>query len=209
MTVVEKQADPRPPECTRDPLRIAMRWAPLAGFAVCVGLVAWGWFSGVLQTRESLQVWIGSLGWWGPVAFLVLSTAVVVFPVIPGGLLVLSAPVLFGGVEGTIYNYIAVCTGSILDFIIARHHGLTLIERMFAPRTVEKWLGWTRSRHFTAGFALAIALPVAPDDLLCYIAGTTRMRLRTFVWIILTCKPWALIAYGLGVSAVLSRWIPW
>ena len=55
----------------------------------------------------------------------------------------------------------------------------------------------------------SIALPIAPDDLLCYVAGTTRMRWRTYVWIILLCKPWALIAYGLGVSAVLLKFLPW
>ena len=65
------------------------------------------------------------------------------------------------------------------------------------------------SAHFTRAFALAIALPVAPDDLLCYIAGTTRMTWRTYVAIILLCKPWALIAYGLGVSALLLRFLPW
>src|SRR5699024_9307126 len=58
-------------------------------------------------------------------------------------------------------------------------------------------------------FALAIALPIAPDDLLCYIAGTTRMRWRTYVAIILLCKPWALIAYGLGISALALRFLPW
>ncbi len=85
-----------------------------------------------------------------------------------------------------------------------------LIERMFAPpKTVEKLLGWTRSSHFTRLFATAIALPVAPDDLLCYIAGTTKMRWRTYVLIIVTCKPWSLIAYGLGVSALLMRFLPW
>lgn len=193
----------------RDPLRIAARFSPLLGLGLSVGLIWWGLQSGVLQSLENLQAFIDSLGAWGPAVFLVVSVASVVFPIVPGGLLVLAGPVLFGAVEGTLYNYVAVSAGSMLNFLIARHVGLSLIERIFRPRTVEKFLGWTRSPHFTRAFATAIALPIAPDDLLCYIAGTTKMRWPTYVWIILLCKPWALIAYGLGVSALVMRFLPW
>lgn len=193
----------------RDPLRIAARFSPLLGLGLSIGLVWWGLQSGVLQSLDNLQAFIDSLGAWGPVVFLLASTASVVFPIVPAGLLVIAGPVLFGPLEGTIFNYLAVCAGSLLNFLIARHVGLALIERIFPVRTVEKFLGWTRSAHFTRAFAVAIALPVAPDDLLCYLAGTTRMRWRTYVAIILLCKPWALIAYGLGVSALLLRFLPW
>lgn len=193
----------------RDPVRIAARLSPLLGLGLSVGLIWWGLQTGVLQSLENLQAFIDSLGTWGPIVFLVVSVASVVFPIVPGGLLVLAGPVLFGAVEGTLYNYVAVSAGSMLNFLIARHVGLSLIERIFRPRTVEKFLGWTRSPHFTRAFATAIALPIAPDDLLCYIAGTTKMRWRTYVWIILLCKPWALIAYGLGVSALVMRFLPW
>lgn len=193
----------------RDPVRIAARLSPLLGLALSIGLVVWGLQTGVLQSLENLQVFIGSLGAWGPIAFLIASVASVVFPIVPAGLLVLAGPVLFGPLEGTLYNYVAVCAGSLLNFLIARHVGLSLIERIFPERTVEKFLGWTRSPRFTRAFAIAIALPVAPDDLLCYIAGTTKMRWRTYVAIILLCKPWALIAYGLGISALVMRFLPW
>lgn len=194
---------------TRDPVRLAAQLSPLLGLGISIALVWWGLQTGVLQSLDNLQAFITSLGAWGPVAFLVVSTASVIFPIVPGGLLVIAGPVLFGAVEGTVYNYLAVCTGSLLNFLIARHVGLALIERIFPARAVEKFLGWTRSTHFTRAFALAIALPVAPDDLLCYIAGTTRMKWRTYVLIILLCKPWALIAYGLGVSALILRFLPW
>lgn len=198
-----------PAPARRDPLRLAAQLSPLLGLGLSIALVWWGLESGVLQSLGNLQVFIDSLGAWGPVAFLIASAASVVFPIVPAGLLVIAGPVLFGPIEGTVYNYLAVCAGSLLNFTIARHVGLGLIERMFRPRTVEKFLGWTRSGHFTRAFALAIALPIAPDDLLCYIAGTTRMRWRTYVAIILLCKPWALIAYGLGISTLVMRFLPW
>ncbi|WP_114855037.1 TVP38/TMEM64 family protein [Brachybacterium sp. YJGR34] len=199
----------RPARPRRDPVRLAVRLAPLLGLALSIGLVWAGLQTGVLQSLDNLQAFIGSLGHWGPIAFVVVSIASVVVPVVPGGLLVIAGPVLFGAVEGTILNYLGVCAGSLLNFLIARHVGLDLIERLFGTKSIEKVLGWTRGRHFTRAFATAIALPVAPDDLLCYLAGTTRMRWRTYVAIILLAKPWALIAYGLGVSALLLRFLPW
>ncbi len=55
----------------------------------------------MLQSLENLQAYIDSLGaWGGPLAFLLVSTASVMFPVVPGGLLVVAGPVLFGPVEG-------------------------------------------------------------------------------------------------------------
>ncbi|MGO1283569.1 MAG: TVP38/TMEM64 family protein [Brachybacterium sp.] len=207
--IVRTASSPPAAAPARDPLRLAAQLSPLLGLGLSIGLVWWGLQAGVLQSLENLQAFIDSLGAWGPIVFLVVSAASVVFPIVPAGLLVLAGPVLFGPVEGTVYNYIAVCAGSLLNFLIARHVGMSLIERIFRPRTVEKFLGWTRSPHFTRAFAVAIALPVAPDDLLCYIAGTTRMRWRTYVAIILLCKPWALIAYGLGISTLVMRFLPW
>lgn len=192
-----------------DPLRLGVRLAPLLALGIAAGLIGWGLHSGVLSSLANLQAFIGSLGVWGPIAFLVICTALVVFPVVPGGLAVIAAPVLFGPLIGTLYTYIAVCSGLLVNFTIGRYVGLGLIERLFAPRSVEKLLGWTRRRGFTRAFAVAMALPVAPDDLLCYLAGTTRMRWSSAAVLIVLCKPWSLLLYGLGVSALVLQVLPW
>lgn len=206
---VDTSAAEAPARTRRDPLRVAAQLSPLLGLGLSIALVWWGLDTGVLRSLDSLQAFIVSLGGWGPAAFMLASAASVVFPIVPAGLLVIAGPVLFGPIEGTLYNYLAVCAGSFLNFAIARHVGLSLIERIFSPKTLEKFLGWTRGDGFARAFAIAITLPVAPDDLLCYIAGTTRMRWRTYIAIILLCKPWALIAYGLGISALIMRFLPW
>lgn len=207
-------AAPAAPERTavaaqRDRRGLALRLSPLLGLIVSAVLVWWGIEAGVLTSLESLRAFITALGAWGPLAFLVITVALVVFPVIPGGLTVIAAPVLFGAVEGIALAYLAVCTGLLLNFTIGRYVGLGLLEKALAPRTVEKYLGWTRRPGFTRAFAAAITVPIAPDDLLCYLAGTTRMRWRTAAVIILLGKPWSLMVYGLGVSAVLLRLLPW
>lgn len=193
----------------RDPLRTAARLSPLLGLAASVALVWWGIETGVLSSLESLRAFIASLGAWGPIAFMILTVALVVFPVIPGGLTVIAAPVLFGAVEGIALAYVAVCLGLLLNFTIGRYVGLGMLERLLSPRTIEKYLGWTRRPGFARTFAALITVPIAPDDLLGYIAGTTRMRWRTYAAIVLLCKPWSLMLYGLGVSTLVLRLLPW
>lgn len=137
------------------------------------------------------------------------AVAVIAFPLVPGGLLVVAAPVLFGPVEVTILSYLGVCAGSLAAFALARRHGVGLIGRLVGPRALGAMRDRLSGPRATGAFALAIVLPVAPDDLLCYLVGTTRMRARTFALIILLGKPAALIAYGLGVSTLLLHLLPW
>lgn len=181
-----------------------VRVAPLAGLVLSAVVVLVGWQAGIFDSLSALREFTEQLGWFAPAAFMLLQVALVIFPVIPiGGATVLAAPLLFGPVEGTIYNYLSICVGSFADFALARRYGLALIRRFVPPRLVEKYLQSTRSPHFTRGFALAILLPLAPDDILCYFAGTTAMRTRTFAAIILLAKPWTILAYSLGGSALV------
>lgn len=181
-----------------------VRAAPLMGLVLSAVVVLVGWQAGIFDSLTALREFIQQLGWFAPAVFMLLQVALVVFPVIPiGGVTVLAAPLLFGPVEGTIYNYVSICAGSLAAFALARRYGMALIQRFVPQRLVEKYLRFTRSPHFTRGFAVAILLPLAPDDILCYFAGTTAMRRRTFVAIILLAKPWAILAYSLGGSALV------
>ena len=177
----------------------------LVGLAAAVGVTGVGIQHGVFESLEALQTYINSLGVWGPLAFFAFLVSQTVVPIGFGGVMVVSAPLLFGSMRGVALAYLAVCLGSIINFSLARRYGLMIISNLAKPKAARKYLNWTRSNHFTRLFALAIAFPVAPDDYLCYVAGTSRMRARTFLMILLTCKPWSLIAYSLGISTLLLK----
>lgn len=191
-----------------DWLRTSAKVAPFVGLAAVLVLIAFGVHHGTLSSRENLQHFVLGFGWAAPLCFLVLSMATVVFPIIPAGLLVVAAPLMFGPIEGFIVNYIAVCAGSIINFAIARSVGVGLIRRLFSEKSVDKYMEWTGHKNFTRAFTVAILLPVAPDDLLCYLAGTTAMKWRTYLLIILLCKPPTLLVYSLGISELVSRFVP-
>lgn len=189
-----------------------LRWSRRATVVGWLGwgvLVAWGVRSGALTSVGHLQELLAGFGLWAPAVYAVVGAGEAVFPVVPGSVTVMAAPVLFGPVAGTLAAYAATCLGSTVVFLLSRHVGADLLHTRFRQATVDRYLGWLGHRHFTRWFAVAIALPVAPDDLLCYLAGMSRMRLRTFVLVILLLKPWALLLYTFGVLALLQRVVPW
>ncbi|MFK5688139.1 TVP38/TMEM64 family protein [Ornithinimicrobium sp. LYQ92] len=189
-----------------------LRWSrriALAGWLLVAVLVAWGAGSGVLTSVDRLQEVLAGLGPAAPAVYAVIGAGESIVPVVPGSATILAAPLLFGPVLGTLTAYAATCLGSTAVFLLSRHVGSDLLHARFRPATVQRYLGWLDHPHFTRWFAIAIALPVAPDDLLCYLAGMSRMRLRTFLLVILLLKPWALIIYSFGVLTLLQHLVPW
>ncbi len=198
---------------TRDEARAALfmrvsRWVTALSVIACAALVVWGFVTGAFSSVPALRETLAGWGVFAPVGFIVISASQAVFPVLPGGVQVIAAPVLFGPLMGTLYSYIATVIGSFAAFFIGRNLGLAVLRARFKPATLEKYLGWLEHRHFVRWIALAIALPVAPDDLLCYLAGLTPMRRRVFALIIVLLKPWSILAYSFGAITVFQAIFP-
>ena len=71
---------------------------------------------------------------------------------------------------------------------------------MISEKTFHKYSGWLdNQKRFDRLFALAIFLPVAPDDALCMLAGLTEISLKKFSWIILLCKPATILVYSMSL----------
>ena len=79
---------------------------------------------------------------------------------------------------------------------------------LFSEKTIAKYSRWTEEKdRFARLFALAIFFPVAPDDFLCYLAGTTNMSWRKYTTIILLGKPFAIALYSLGLTVLWRNFI--
>ena len=117
---------------------------------------------------------------------------------------------LFGPVMGFVYNYVGICIGSLLAFAVARNCGRPLLSLLFSEKLIAKYSDWTeRNDRFARLFALAIFFPVAPDDFLCYLAGTTSMTWRRFTTIILLGKPLSIALYSLGLTVLFQQITGW
>ena len=184
--------------------KVLLNLCTVAGLIGCALLVLYGWQHQLFTSQEALQAYITGFGALGALIFVAFQAVQVVIPILPGGLGCLAGVLLFGPRLGFVYNYAGICVGSIAAFLLAKQYGRPLLAVMFKPDTISKYKAWT-SRRFDVLFAAAIFFPVAPDDFLCYLAGTTPMRLGRFTAIILLGKPAAIALYSLGLNVVFQH----
>lgn len=176
-----------------------------AGIFVTAVVCIYLWRMGIFSSQEKLKAFIAGFGLIGGLVFVFIQIVQVVIPIIPGGISCLAGVILFGAGMGFVYNYVGICIGSILAFLIAKIYGRPLLEKMFESKLLEKYENWTETRNrFAKLFALAIFLPVAPDDFLCYLAGTTNMSLKQFTAIILLGKPCSIAVYSIGLAQIFK-----
>ncbi len=181
--------------------RRAFQVVSFIGFLLCVILALWGWRTGILTSQERMAALVSSCGAAGAALFVLFQAVQVVVPVLPGGLGCLAGVLLFGAVRGFLFNYVGICIGSLAAFAVARSCGKPLLSMLFSEKLIQKYSRWAEERdRFARLFAWAIFLPVAPDDFLCYLAGTTEMSWRRYTAIILLCKPFAIALYSLGLT---------
>lgn len=184
--------------------RILLNACTIAGLLGCVFLVLYGIKHQLFTSPEALQQYVNGFGALGGLVFVVFQVVQVVLPILPGGLGCLGGVLLFGPWLGFVYNYVGICVGSIIVFLLAKYYGRPLLSVMFKPETIQKYEAWT-SRRFDFLFAASIFFPIAPDDFLCYLAGTTPMRLGRFASIILLGKPASIALYSLGLNVVFQQ----
>lgn len=170
-----------------------------------------GYKRGYFNSLDSFRELILAKGAWGPIVFMGLQIVQIVVPVIPGGLTCVAGVVIFGAFWGFIYNYISICLGSILVFFISRTFGRSIVIKIFGEDLYDKYRGKLNEDRYDKFFALAIFLPVAPDDFLCYLTGLTEMSVKKFITIILLCKPLSIFAYSmawaLGLDFLINKYL--
>ena len=135
--------------------------------------------------------------------FVLIQCVQVVIPILPGAIGCLGGVLIFGPVWGFVYNYVGISLGSILAFLLSKRYGKPFVQNMIGEKNYNKYIGWLdKGTAFDKAFAAAIFFPVAPDDLLCYIAGLTKMSLKKFALIIIFGKPGSIFLYSLGLTSI-------
>ncbi|WP_343209288.1 TVP38/TMEM64 family protein [Anaerolentibacter hominis] len=177
----------------------------LAGLAGCILFMIYGMQRQIFTSQEALENFLMPLGVAAPLLFVIIQIVQVVLPIIPAGLSCLAGVLLFGPIGGFIYNYIGICIGSMFAFLISRRFGMKAVERIADSKAIGKYMGWVHNGKFDKWFAIAIFAPVAPDDVLCFLAGVTTMKFKKFMTIILLGKPFAIAAYSMGLHLIFTR----
>ena len=155
-----------------------------------------GYFDGHFESVETIQAYISTFGIFAPLTLILIQALQVILPVLPGFLGCIVGAGMFGAFGGFWCNYIGISAGSIIAFLLARRFGSGIVKQMFPADKYEAVVKWvTQKKSYTAVLFLAILLPLAPDDFLCYFSGLTGMSTKKFTWIIIVAKPWCILAY--------------
>lgn len=159
-----------------------------------------GYRAGIFTDQTKMEDFLRQFGSWTPIIFIGLQAFQVVIPVVPFAIGCVVGIIFFGPWYGFLYNYIGIVLGSILAFLIAKKYGRPLIRSLFGDKLMEKYNKYTDGEGFNKMFALSIFFPLAPDDFLCYLAGTTKMSFKFFTLVILLGKPLSLAVYSFSLN---------
>ena len=165
------------------------RKSPLAyiAFPLFIGLIIalvlvfrdelWGLF----KDREAIRVWIGERGVLWPLAYIAMQVLQVVIFVIPGELVQVAGGYVFGFALGSLYTLVGIALGSLVNFYAGRLLGRPFVESLFARERIEEIERVTGSGKGAAGFFLLFIIPGIPKDVLCYVAGVSRLGFPAFL----------------------------
>lgn len=156
------------------------------------------YFQGHFNSSESLRAYISTFGVFAPLILTAIQAIQVILPVLPGFLGCIVGAGMFGAAGAFWCNYIGISAGSIIAFLLARRYGTELVRKMVPMEKYQSCVEWVnQKKSYTLVLSLAILLPLAPDDFLCWFSGLTGMSAKRFVWIIVLAKPWCILAYSI------------
>lgn len=180
--------------------RKLINFISIIGLGLSIALTIYFINLGVFKDLNALRGLVGDSIILGPVIFIFIQILQVVIPIIPGGISTAAGVLVFGPYAGFIYNYVGICIGSIIIFLLGRRYGKPFILSMISDKTYNKYIGWLDNQNrFEKLFALAIFLPVAPDDALCLMAGLTNISVKRYTLIILIAKPLSIFLYSMAL----------
>ncbi|MEG0754713.1 MAG: TVP38/TMEM64 family protein, partial [Angelakisella sp.] len=104
-------------------LRSVVNLLSLLGAVFTVLLCVYWYRTGVLTSTQAMSNMLRHLGLLAPLLFILLQVVQVVVPIIPGAAGCVAGVIIFGPWQGFLYNYIGICIGSVINFLLARRYG--------------------------------------------------------------------------------------
>ena len=169
----------------------------LAGVAL-VALIYFG--RGLGDQIPAFRDWVASLGFWGPLVFIV-GYAVAVVGFVPASALTIGAGAVFGLLWGTAYVFVAATVGACLAFLVARYVAGDAVQRRIDGdarfAAIDRAVA-DQGRRIV--FLLRLS-PAFPFNLLNYALGLTRVRFADYAVASLGMLPGTLLYVYLGTVA--------
>lgn len=130
--------------------------------------------------QDSVVAFVDSFGGFSYPIFILLIILEVVFAPIPPLALYVAGGALFGTFLGGLLTLIGNLIGAFIAFWIARRFGRDFVEKRVDTVTRNKFDNFSVKYGALSLFVLRIN-PLTTSDLFSYLAGLTKMKIRTFL----------------------------
>jgi uncharacterized membrane protein YdjX (TVP38/TMEM64 family) len=176
------------------------------GLAVVTAGFFLAWQSGAfdlltVDNIDRLDAWFDGLGWWAPLAFVVLWVLASVF-FLPGLPITIAGGLVFGAVWGTVWTTVGANLGAVAAFLIGRYAARGMVEGMLernrALRRIDdgvKNQGWRM-------LLVTRLVPIFPFNIQNYVYGLTDIPLKTYVLVTVPCMMPATVAFNFAAGSV-------
>ncbi len=161
-----------------------------------------------LNSAEAIKNLILSSGKWGIVVFFVITLLQVVVLPIPASVTVLLGALIYGSTVSFLVSVLATIVGSLICYLLGYFFGFKLVAWLIGKNKTKKAMSYL-DKKARIPFVLMLLFPFFPDDILCMVAGLTRMSFKFYLITILLCRPVSLafISYfGTGNLIPFSGW---
>lgn len=153
-----------------------------AAVVIFVVVYYWDFLVEVTKNPSMLRDIVKDAGPWGPLILIIIQYLQLLFAPIPGTVASVLAGALFGPWLGALYSMIGAMLGSLTVFVLSRKLGRPFVER-FAKKEALAKMDYMAEKAGVAVFFIIFLLPVLPDDIVCYIAGLSKIPIRTLMFI--------------------------
>lgn len=147
-----------------------------------------------INSVDKIRKIVESGGFFSSLIFMLLQLLQTTILQIPSFIITISGAIIFGRWKAFLLSYIAVMIGSIIMFFIGRKAGRKFLNWIIGKDNTEKWLEKMTNGKYL--YFLMMLFPLFPDDILCVVAGLTKMSFKFFL---IT----NFIARGLGIGCTV------
>ncbi len=162
----------------------------------------------IFKNIGAMQDFIESTGAWGMIVFVLIQFLQATFIPIPAMITTIAGSILFGPTLAMILSLIGIFAASYFSFFLGRIFGEKVISWIIGHEDFEKYSTMLYDKGKYTFFLMQI-FPFFPDDILCLVAGTTKMSLKFFTITMLIARPIAIIPtcyLGSGTIIPYSGW---
>ena len=162
----------------------------------------------VATAPDELRAWVRGFGVVAPLVFIAVQVMQVVIFIIPGEVPQIASGYLFGIAGGLALTSVGIAIGSGLAFLASRLLGTEFLSAILRHEQLDRMRQVAASPRATITFFLFFLVPGIPKDILCYVAGLSRMRFTVFIAISTVGRlPGIVGSVVMGDAAAGERWL--